>query len=75
VYKQTAELRDASQYEKGIVKGMMIAGRVLNVVTVEELTEIINQERISFFNSTERPKIDTARIYKHHLSLMKKLRI
>jgi hypothetical protein len=62
VYEQMSVHGDASLYEKGIVKGMMIAGRALGVVTVEELTGIINQERLSVFDSTDRPKIDKARI-------------
>jgi hypothetical protein len=62
VYEVMAEDGDASLYDKGIVKGMMVAGRALNVVTVEELSGIINQERLSVFNSTKRPVIDNARI-------------
>ena len=34
---------------KGVVKGMMIAVRTLGLFTVEELTEIINQERKIIF--------------------------
>ncbi len=57
VYQQIHDHGDASTYDKGIVQGIMIAGRTMNIVQKEELQDIINKERINMFGSTRVPSI------------------
>jgi len=57
VYQQVAVQGDAPAYDKGIVQGIMITGRAMNIVTKEELQHVIDQERLRVFGTTERPSI------------------
>ncbi|MEO5350553.1 MAG: hypothetical protein H7836_13035 [Magnetococcus sp. YQC-3] len=55
VYTQILETGDAKSFEKGIVKGMMISARTLNLFSVEELTELVNIERKNVFGTHDIP--------------------
>lgn len=54
VYKKIADHGDAPAYEKGVVQGVMITGRAINIVTKEELQNVIDQERLRVFGTIER---------------------
>lgn len=49
------EIGDAQSYDKGIVKGMMIAGQILGVVTKEDIMEMVERERLRVFGNRGEP--------------------
>ena len=55
VYTQILETGDAKSFEKGIIKGMMISARTLDLFSVDELAEIVNIERKNVFGTQKIP--------------------
>ncbi|MEO5362858.1 MAG: hypothetical protein H7838_04460 [Magnetococcus sp. DMHC-8] len=56
VYTKILETGDATGFEKGIIKGMMIAARTLDICSVTELTELVNQEKMKVFGVQGAPQ-------------------
>ena len=54
IYQKVVDHGDAPAYDKGIVQGIMITGRAMELVTKEELQHVIDQERLKVFGTTER---------------------